>query len=307
MKKLLNKFYCETKLGFTLLQPLFNIIEYFRYGLISDEKKLRSEFILNLGYDPDFENPKTLSEKIQWLKLNDRTSLHTQCADKYAVRDYVTQVIGEKYLVPLVFQSKNIRDINPKNIPDYPVIVKTNHDSSGGQIIRNKAEVDWLILQNRLGKYLNINYYYRFKEWQYKNVEKRVLVEKLLLDKNGNIPNDYKMYFINGKLLFTLVDIDRFTNHRRNLYDTNWELMEVRLKRENGRAIEKPEAFDEMKRLGEKLAKPFSFIRVDFYFFNDTIFFGEMTFHPNSGICKFIPYKYDAIFGEKLHLHKTKV
>lgn len=306
MKKIFDKIYYESKIGFALLNPIVKIIEFFRYGLISDVSKVRKEFIINLGYNPNLKDPKTFNEKCQWFKLNDRTPLHTLCADKFKVREYIKDLIGEQYLVPLLFQTKNIREINEKTIPDFPVIVKTNHASSGGIIIKTKKDVNWVRVQNTLGHQLSINYYYRFKEWQYKNIERRIIVEKLLLDDQGNIPNDYKLYFFNGEFEFIQVDMGKLENKwRRNIYDKDWNLMDFIIKRENGDAVPKPEILDKMIELGKKLAKPFSFVRVDFYYINNILYFGELTFHPNSGHSMFEPKSYDLFYGEKLKLLET--
>ncbi|WP_418509947.1 ATP-grasp fold amidoligase family protein [Corallibacter sp.] len=308
MTSLLSKLYFDTVLGHKMIQPFAKWYEYLRFGLIPDKVKMKREFVKNLGYEPDFENPKTLNEKIQWLKLNDRTPLHTQCADKYAVRAYVKERIGEEYLVPLAFETQNVRDIIPENLPDYPFIIKTNHDSSGGIIVKDKTAVNWIQVQNTLDKNRTVNYYYRFKEWQYKNIETRVIVEKLLQDSDGNIPMDYKMYFFNGKLKFTQVDMGRFDGERgRNLYSKKWKPLKFIIKRPNGKPIQKPERYKDMVKLGEKLSKPFCFVRVDFYCFDGKIYFGELTFHPSSGHCKFNPKKYDKKLGKKLKLHVAKV
>jgi len=282
MKHFISNIYHNTRLGFALIHPLSKVYEYFRFAFVSDEKFINKEFEKNLGFKPNLENPQTFNEKLQWLKLNDRTSLHTICADKYKVRDYVKEKIGEEYLIPLVFETKNPRDIIPEKLPDYPVIIKTNHDSSGGIIVRDKSQHNWINVQNTLAKFLSINYYYRFKEWQYKNIERRIVVEELLMDKSGTIPFDYKMHYFNGKLMFTQVDIDRQTEHKRNLYDTDWNLLDVQWVYETGNAVERPKLFDKMISLGEVFAKDFCYLRVDFYHVNDKIYFGELTFHAKT-------------------------
>ncbi|MFD2823595.1 ATP-grasp fold amidoligase family protein [Lacinutrix iliipiscaria] len=307
MKQFISDIYHNTRLGFALIQPFKNIYEYLRYALVSDTALINKEFVKNLGYKPNLENPQTFNEKLQWLKLNDRTPLHTICADKYKVRDYVKEKIGEEYLIPLVFETKNPRAIVPENLPDYPVIIKTNHDSSGGIIVRDKSQHNWINVQNTLAKFLNINYYHRFKEWQYKNIERRIVVEELLMDKSGDIPFDYKMHYFNGKLEFTQVDIDRQKDHRRNLYDANWNLLDVQWVYKTGNDVERPKLFDKMIELGEKFAQDFCYLRVDFYHVNDKIYFGELTFHAESGSGAFNPKHYDDDFGKRLKLHKTKV
>ncbi|WP_338733813.1 ATP-grasp fold amidoligase family protein [Mangrovimonas cancribranchiae] len=306
IKNFISNIYHNTRIGFAIIQPFKNVYEYIRYATVSDKSFIKKEFKKNLGYPPDLENPKTFNEKLQWLKLNDRTPLHTICADKFKVRDYVKEKIGEEYLIPLVFQTKHPRDIIPENLPDFPVIIKTNHDSSGGIIVRDKTKVNWIATQNTLAKFLNINYYYRYKEWQYKNIDRCIVVEKLLMDKTGAIPFDYKMHYFNGKLAFTQVDIDRQTNHKRNLYDAHWNLMHVTWIYDTGEEIQKPKHYDRMIKLGEIFAKDFCYLRVDFYHVNDKIYFGELTFHAESGCGTFTPEHYDLDLGNKLQLHKTK-
>lgn len=305
MNKYIAQLYYETRLGYKIIQPFKNVYEYFKYALISDKKVIQKEFIKNLGYKPDLENPKTFNEKIQWLKLNDRTPLHTKCADKYAVREYVKNKIGKEYLIPLLYHTKNPKDINPTNLPNFPFIIKTNHDSSGGIIIHNKEGINWIKVQNTLSKFLNINYYYRYKEWQYKNIERRIIVEKLLIDNDGNIPFDYKMHYFNGKLVFTQVDIDRQTNHKRNLYDSSWNLLDVEWVYKNGPAVKKPELYSKMNEIGEEFAKDFCYIRVDLYTVNNKLYFGELTFHAESGCGTFKPKDWDEKLGTMLKLHKT--
>lgn len=307
MKRFISFIYHNTRLGFALIQPFKNVYEYFRFALVSEKKFIYKEFEKNIGFKPNLENPQTFNEKLQWLKLNDRTPLHTICSDKYKVRDYVKAKIGEEYLIPLVFETKNPRDIVPENLPDYPVIIKTNHDSSGGIIVRDKSKHNWINVQNTLRKFLNINYYYRYKEWQYNNIERRIVVEKLLMDKSGDIPFDYKLHFFNGKLEFTQVDIDRQKGHRRNLYDANWNLLGVQWVYKTGSDVVRPKLFDKMIELGEIFAQDFCYLRVDFYHVNDKIYFGELTFHAESGIGAFTPKHYDEDFGKLLKLHKTKV
>jgi len=306
MKQFISNIYHNTRLGFALIQPFKNVYEYFRYALVSDEKVIINEFVKNLGHIPNLENPQTFNEKMQWLKLHDRSPIHTICADKFKVRNYVKEKIGEEYLIPLVFETKKPREIIPENLPDYPVIIKTNHDSSGGIIVRDKSAHHWINVQNTLAKFLHINYYYRYKEWQYKNIERRIVVEKLLMDESGAIPFDYKMHYFNGKLQFTQVDIDRQENHKRNLYDAEWNLLDVQWLYESGREVVKPKLYDKMIMLGEVFAKDFCYLRVDFYHVNDKIYFGELTFHAESGCGAFIPEHYDLELGKRLKLHKTK-
>lgn len=301
MKDFFGNLYRNTVLGYYLIHPFYLVYEKI-LSMISDESFIKWKFKRHMGYALNLQNPQSFNEKINWLKLNDRTDLHTIAADKYKVREYVASKIGDEHLVPLLFHTDNPRKITAENLPEVPFIIKTNHNSSGGIIVRDKMNVNWSRAQFDLSKLLRENYFYSSREWQYKNIEPRIVVERLLQDKKGNIPFDYKMHCFNGKLIFTQVDLDRQTNHTRNLYDVNWELIPCKWKYNNGRAVVKPKVFEKMTVMAEKIAQDFTYVRVDFYVIEEAIYFGELTFHSESGLGKFDPEHFDNYFGEKLSL-----
>lgn len=306
MNKIIRHLYHQTELGYFLIHPFKSMYDFYRYRLISEKTFLKREFEKKLGYKLNLENPKTLNEKIQWLKLKDRTPLHTLVADKYTVRKYIKEKIGAEYLIPLVYQTRNPLDIKPENLPDFPVIIKTNHDSSIKTIVRDKSKINWHKVRKDLARQLKRNYYYQNKEWQYKNIEPRVIVEKLLMDKNGNIPFDYKLHCFNGKLVFIQVDIDRQIDHKRNIYDTDWNFINCQWIYKNGDIVEKPKSFDRMHSIAKTLAQDFYYVRVDLYNLEGEIYFGELTFHSESGLGAFVPTKWDHNFGNILKLPLTK-
>lgn len=307
MREIIKKFIHTTLIGKWTEQLYYG----FRMRLIPEELYAKQEYRKAFGKDPDLINPKTLNEKIVWLKLNDRTPLHTQCADKFAVRDYIKKQIGDKYLVPLVFHTKNPSEIISNNIPEYPVIIKTNHDSEGGIFVYDKSNINWKNVQKSLKKRMSKNYYWQSKEWQYKNIIPRVIVEKLLLDSEGNIPFDYKVHCFNGKVNMIQVDMGRGSeNHYRNWYSKDWKREPYRwtiLK--NGKEIEsskndlnKPQNLNQMIELSEILSQPFNYVRVDWYDLDGQLFFGELTFHHDSGNRPITPNEWDLKLGEKLKL-----
>ncbi|TLP70631.1 ATP-grasp fold amidoligase family protein [Maribacter sp. ACAM166] len=284
-----------------------NLINYFlrlRNRIFAEETILKWRFTRMLGYSLNLKAPKSFNEKIQWLKLNDRSPLHVQCADKFAVREYIKTKIGEKYLVPLAFSTKNAFDIVSQKLPDYPVIIKANHTSGGVKIIRDKSKIDWEALRIFFGEQLENTYdNERGKgEWQYEGIVPRLVVEKLLMDENGQIPSDFKFFCCNGKVEIIQVDMDRSEIHKRNMYDTNWNLLPFELKYSHGRNIVKPHLLKQMISLAEKLAQDFIFVRADFYCVQGNIYFGELTFHPESGFGKFKPKKWDYQIGDMLKL-----
>jgi hypothetical protein len=269
---------------------------------VSDEKFIAKKFYEKLGYKVNFKSPKTLNEKISALKLYWQDDLLTIAADKFKVRDYIKNKIGEKYLIPMVFSTQNVNDLKSENLPDYPIIIKTNHNSGGVLIVQNTQNVNWRKVKQRFKILLRENHFYSTREWQYKNIESRIVVEKLLLDKNGNIPPDYKLHCFNGKLSFVQVDSDRHKNHKRVLYDADWRKIPCKWVYDNSFENPKPPAFMKMKELAEIIAKDFIYVRVDLYNLEEKIFFGELTFHSESGYGKFTPKSFDNSFGELLDI-----
>lgn len=308
MKNLKIKFIRNTFLG--------NVIGYIynwaNTRLVPENIYIKRRYKKKNGKPLNLENPQTLNEKIIWLKLNDRTPLHTQCADKFAVREYISEKIGDEYLVPLYYHTVNVKDIVPHNLPEPPYIIKTNHDSGGGIFVYNESQIDWKGIQKSLKSRLQHNYYWASKEWQYKNIKPRIIVEKLLLNKANKIPFDYKLHCFNGKVTTIQVDMERGTdNHFRNWYDTNWKREPFKWSsvKENGKKtdpsdfdVEKPSTLDEMIGLSEILAEPFSYARVDWYDVDGSLFFGEITFHHDGGYQPIEPKEWDVKLGEKLVL-----
>ena len=281
-------------------------------GAMSDKQLIKLKFRWHMGYSLDLENPETLNEKINWLKLNDRTPLHTQCSDKFRVREYIKDKIGTEYLVPLYFHTKDPLEITSENLPETPCIIKTNNDSGGGFFIRDKSQQDWTEIQESLKNRMNFNYFLRSREWQYKNIQPRIIVEKLLQDKKGDIPFDYKVHCFNGRVRMISVDMGRGTeNHYRNWYSIDWRREPYSWSSPKGHNkftipsdedVEKPETLDEMINLSQILAEPFTYVRVDWYDLDGKLYFGEMTFHHDSGVAPILPAIWDKRLGSELTL-----
>lgn len=259
------------------------------------------------GRPLNLNDPQTLNEKIQWLKLNERDAFHTVCADKLAVREYLKQ-FGEENLVPLFFATNDWRKITREALPDVPCIVKCNSGSGCYQIIRNKDQVNIKDLQTQCRRWMTGNFYYKTQEWQYKAIKPCILVEKLLLDKNGHIPNDYKLHYINGELQFVYCSIDREGANYRSIYTPSWERMDMEWvppqehRGHAGADIPCPISFGKMKEIGDKIARKFKYVRVDFYDVDGKLYYGEITLHHGSGFDTFVPEKYDWIYGKRLKL-----
>lgn len=312
MKSFLRSFFQTSEIGYLLLTPFAKIYYYFLHKrYLSPEKFTQKRFKRNLGYELDLNNPKTLNEKINWLKLNYSNPIGSKLADKYEVRKYIEEKIGNKYLIPLAFVTSEPKDLVPENLPDYPVIIKTNHDSSGGIVVKDKnGPINWTKIQLRLRKNMSQNYYWDNREPVYKDIKPLIIVEKLLDDGTGNFPADYKLHCFNGNIEMISVDVGRGSkNHFRNWYNKKWEKQPYQWSKmlksssdSNSREIEKPTLLDEMIKLSEELSKEFKYLRVDWYLINNKLYFGELTLYHIGGTGPFRPESWDTKLGEKLNL-----
>lgn len=308
-KKILDALYPLRDVGGFIYTNIFKL-----YFLIQrrggDKATTIRKYIRIYGKAPDLDHPKTLNEKILWLKLNDRTPLHTLCADKYTVRRYLKERFGEEFLIPLLYETDDYKNVNLQTIPDVPCIIKASHSQGDMLIVRDKKDIELNKLQYQMKIWMKRNLYEETQEWQYKNCKPRIIIEKLLQDKEGHIPNDYKLHFINGKLAFIYCSVGRETTNKRNIYDADWNPLyfswvEPYKDASNirGKEIPAPATFDEMKKIGGMIAKDFPYyVRVDFYDVDGKLYFGEITFHHGSGFDVFVPSHYDEIFGQRLKL-----
>lgn len=275
-----------------------------RWDIIETERKFKNVF----GRELNWNNPETLNEKMQWLKLNVRENFHTVYADKLAARKIWRQY-GSDGLIPLLYQTDDWRDITNSRIPDVPCIIKANTGSGTYQIIRDKGRVSIQRLRHECRKWMMVNYYHHSQEWQYKNIKPCIIIEQLLLDKNGHIPNDYKLHFINGELRFVYCSIDREGANYRSIYSPEWKRMNmewVGVRNHKGGLfgddIPKPETFKRMREIGTDIAKRFKYVRVDFYEVDGRLYYGEITLHHGSGFDTFEPPYWDKYYGEMLAL-----
>ena len=297
---------CGLRIKNILVSGIYRVM-----GWCPDALFTKLKYRVKMGHSLNLKHPKLFTEKMQWIKLYDRNDFQTICADKYAVRDYLGKSFGEEYLIPLLYETTNVNDIKPENIPDCHCILKTNHDSGHYLIIRDKTKVDYAKLRVNLKSWLARNYYNHSKEWQYKNINPhRIIVEKLLETKAGKIPNDYKLHYINGELQFVYVAFDREGVNDRCVFDKNWNRLpfvwvapKQYYEGMNTTDVPCPDSFAKMKEFGDEIAKKFKVVRVDFYDVDGKLYFGEITLHHGSGMDHFYPAEYDKIFGDKLVLN----
>ncbi|MDC6352775.1 ATP-grasp fold amidoligase family protein [Zeaxanthinibacter sp. PT1] len=302
--KTLSNLYRKSYFGYYLLNPLYqlylSIIKYVPHDIY-----VKHQFKRFHGYPLDLQNPRTFNEKINWLKLYGFNPLHEITSDKYKVREYVRSKIGDSYLIPLIFETRAVNEINQFALPDYPVIIKTNHSSAGGIIIRDKSVVDWRKIRFELNKQLRENYFIRYREMQYKNIIPRIIIEKLLTDSNNKIPSDYKLHCFHGKVKMIQVHTDRFIDEKISFFSPDWTLLPVKRPHRENIAINKPTLLNEMMRIAQILSIDFTYVRVDLYEVNSKVYFGELTLHPAAGLKKFDPISWDLKIGSWLNLPTT--
>lgn len=272
---------------------------------IPDELFLKSVYFLRTKSKLNLENPQTYNEKLQLLKMIQKDPKMTDLVDKFKVRDYVEDSIGKQYLVPLVNSYNSVEEINFKNLPQ-KFVLKSNHDSGGVVICQDKNKLNLKKTKKILNKSLKRNFYYLGREYPYKNVTPKIICEEFLEDKNQKELIDYRFFCFNGKVEIIALDfsITDKSNTRRNIYDTKWNLLdeEITYKKEIKTPPKRPDKLEEMIELSEKLSKGFAHVRVDFYYINNEILFGELTFYHQSGFAKFKNEKFNHKLGSLIQI-----
>jgi len=245
-------------------------------------------------------SPKTFNEKIIWLKTFHNDESYQHLVDKSAARDYVRDILGEDFLVPMHYQFDDVQEIKKVCLPN-KFILKMNHGSGMNIPCYDKGNFNLKEAVKKLTFWKTINYYNIGKELPYKNIKPRVLCEELLGDKNGI--EDYKIFCFGGEPLYIQLDYDRNTSHKRIFYDLNWKSLPFTTLYPRGSAkFPKPERLPEILDAARKLSKGLPFARVDFYYYFSKIYFGEITLHHGGGFEPFIPHEYDAILGSHIKL-----
>jgi len=270
---------------------------------ISNKMFLKKKFKKIHSYELNLKKPKTFNEKIQYRKVYGNHKFMSLIADKYRVRKYVKDRIGEEYLIPLLAVYDRITVEDLKKLPNQ-FVIKTNHGSGKNhiEIVRNKIEVNLEELALKMNKALKENFGYGTYQDFYSLIEPKIMVEELLLD-NNQIPEDYKFHCFKNKgnnKIFIQVDKGRFDKHKRNLYDENWGFIEMKHNSIylHSKPMKEPNNFSEMKKLAISLLEDFDYIRVDFYSINGKIYFGELTQTHGNGFEEFEPLCWDEIWGK---------
>lgn len=297
---------CYKKIFKYIKKPLLIIVFLNNKGLhiINDKLYLKILFRINFNKGLDLKNPRTFNEKLQWLKLYDRKDIYTTMVDKSRVKEYVAKTIGEEYIIPTIKVYDSFNKIDFNELPN-KFVIKCTHDSGGVIVCKNLKKFDKKTAKKILNKSMKKNFYYFGREWPYKNVKPKIIIERYMEDNQTNELRDYKFFCFNGQAKFFKIDFDRFTNHRANYYDNSGKLLhfgEIICPPDYNKDIKMPKNLDKMIELANMLSKNIPFLRVDFYEVNNKIYFGELTFYPASGFGKFTDGKVDAKLGKMIDL-----
>jgi hypothetical protein len=290
------------KITFILLHPSWLIIWLGRRlpwaWFIPDKCFLKIKYFLTFGKKLNLRNPEAFNEKLQWLKLYDRKPEYTHMADKYEVRKYIIEKMGEEYLIPLLGVWNTFDSIDFSKLPN-EFVLKCTHDSGSVIICKDKNAFDINKARKKINSCLNKNYYLPGREWCYKNIESKIIAEKYMVDESNIELKDYKIHCFNGEPKIIQVDFARFTNHKRNMYSSSWEYIPFTTEYPTDSCIQirKPQSLDLMLKIARKLSKNTNYLRVDLYSINEKIYFGELTLYHGSGNEHFFPSEYDKILG----------
>ena len=288
--------------GYVLLK------RYFTW--LPDKLYIQLMFFIKMGYMPNFQDPQTFNEKLQWLKLYYRKPEFTMMVDKYAVKDYVASVIGQEYIIPTLGLWDRPEDIEWDKLPSQFVLKTTHGGGNTGVVIckdKSTFDKDNAILRLKLSMKQDI--YKTLKEWPYKNVKRRIIAEQYVEpdSKTHDLP-DYKFFCFDGEVKALFVGTERQSGDVKfDYYDSEFNHLDlIQLHPMSGRNLQKPAAFEEMKKLASKLSKGIPHVRIDLYDVNGKIYCGEITFFHHGGVVPFHPNKWDYVFGGWINLPSIK-
>ena len=283
---------------------LTNFFWFLAQRLLPAKIYLSLRYRLLFGYWVNWENPKALTEKLQWLKLYRYGENESHLVDKIKVKEYVAQVVGEQYVVPTIGSWSKVDDIPFDTLPE-EYVLKCNHDSGSVFIATKGMVLNREMIKKQLAKRLQTNYYWTGRETPYKFVEPRVFAEPMIKSSAEGGLRDYKFFCFNGCPKVFKIDFYRFIDHHANYYDVEGNLLpfgEVSPPPSFEKKLDVPENLSEMVEVARKLSHGLPFARVDLYNVDGKIFFGEITLFPTSGFGQFTDPQWDERLGEWVDL-----
>lgn len=283
-------------------------------NFLSDKNYQKLLYWAYFGNKLDLDNPKGFNEKLHWLMVNDRNPLYTSLVDKYEVRDFIKERIGEEYLIPLINVYRSPEEINLDKLPDNFVLKCNNNSGVGMCICKDKSKLNYDLVKEKLSKGLKSNGYSVAREWPYKNVKPLIVCEEYMQDELSRSYGvegllDYKFYCFNGNPKFLYVSITKEDKSMAlDYYDLDFKKVPFYRADHEGLPFEmkKPKCFEEMKEVATKLSKDIPFVRVDLYQINEKVYFSELTFYPGAGYAIFSPKEWEKKLGDWLRLTARK-
>lgn len=267
------------------------------------------DYKIQSGRKLNLNNPELYSEKLQWLKYYYHDPLYTKLVDKYEVRKWIADKIGEQYLVPLLGVYDSFDEIDFSELPSQ-FVMKCSHDSGSYVICKDIDELDYDKARIKLESALKVNHFYRSREWPYKNVKPRIIIEKYMFNDDGSDVQDYKFFCFDGKVKVFQVNSERSSSSgtKTTFYYPEWQKADIKETDYAVSAVElqKPDRLVEMIDLAETLSANMPHVRVDFTYFNNQIYFGELTFYHCGGRKLFEPYEANMMFGDWLKLPQKR-
>ena len=299
------------KLIYNLTHDIMSWIQatesFFNQRIIPDKLYLSLVYKTKTGYKINWQNPNTLNEKLQWLKLYDRRPEYTIYVDKYKVRDYIAKTIGDEFLIPLLGVWNNPDEIDFNKLPNQ-FVLKCNHDSGKLCICKDKSSFDFKAAKVKLRNSIKKDYYIKNREWPYKNVPRKIIAEKMITNKDGSPLVDYKFYCYGGKpryFMYSLGEADhKVRNHK---FDMNLNSIDHLFKNKptiDKESIVLPNNIKKMIEIVEKLCIGFPHIRIDLYNIDEQIYFGEMTLFSGSGFINIESYEFSQKMADLIDISR---
>lgn len=270
----------------------------------NDRLQIQRSWYSRMPYKLNLSNPQSYNEKLQWMKLYDHNPLYTTLVDKYAVKEYVANIIGREYIIPTLGVWTSFDEIDFDSLPDQ-FVLKCTHDSGGLVICKDKSNLDLAKAKLKIEESLQTDYYMNGREWPYKNVPRKIIAEKYMEDSKTGELRDYKFFCFDGKAKWLFIATDRQNREEPyfDFFDMDFNHLPMQHGHPNAPIVpEKPESFELMKKLAAKLSQGLTHVRVDFYEVDGKVYFGELTFFHHGGWTPFTPEKWDYIFGKEIVL-----
>ena len=270
---------------------------------------LKLKYRCYTGRKLNLRKPCLYTEKLQWLKLYDHNPLYTQLVDKYEVKKFIRNKLGDNYIIPTLGVWDRFDDIDFDRLPNQ-FVLKCTHDSGGIVICKDKSNFNIPQAKVKLEESLKRDFYKSGREWPYKNVPRRIIAEKYMEDDETHELRDYKFFCFNGKPEVVFVASERQNEKAEtkfDFFDMGYNHLDIRSGHPNAvLPPSKPSCFNEMKKLAEELSVGFSHVRIDFYQVNGAVYFGEFTLYHHSGFVLFEPENWNRYFGDLIILNNLE-